>query len=171
MNDYSEGLDQWDYIDDEYFDEALSKYGELIGHLLMHFSVLEHELNVAIAEMISGRTHEIGYAIMERMAMRNKIELFYKLYNMYATAMGEQKEDLEKIKNALIEINDFRNLIAHANWLTIQNNGSVRTKFISDKNTGWIKFKNIVIKPEDILAQIEAIQDLTEKIDELDYLS
>jgi len=170
MDDYSEGLDQYDFIDDEYFNKALSKYGELIGHFLMHFSALEHILNVAIAEIISGVTHEIGYTIIETMGMRNKIELFYKLYNKHLTATREQKEDLkedlEEIKNALIETNEFRNLIAHANWQTIEENGTIRVKFVSDRSTGWIKFKNVVIKPEDILDQINAIIELTEKIDD-----
>lgn len=156
-------LEGEDLIDNEYFEEALSKYSELIGIFIMRFSVLEHELNIAIAEIISG-SHEIGYAIMERMSMRNKIDLFYNLYNLEVNATGWANDELPKIKTALVKINDFRNYIAHANWQTIKKNGTVRTKFTSDTSTGWIKFKNLVIRPEDIRVRVKETKELTEKI-------
>jgi hypothetical protein len=170
MNNYRD-LDQYDYFDSDYFNTALVKYGDLIGMFLMHFSSLEHELNIAVAEIINDRTHEIGYSIIEGLTIRNKIELFYRMHNKYAgvaeanekkTAMV--KEKLKAVRSSLNIINDFRNIIAHANWETIQKGGRVRVKFASDKESGMITFKNVVIKPKDIREKIKEIEKLKTKI-------
>jgi len=165
MDNDTEKLEQYDYIDDDFFDKAVKKYSEALGKFFMEFSDLEHELNITIADIICEHSHDLGYQIMERMSMRNKIDLFYRLFAFRESHFeSKEKSKLRDIKVSLIDLNNFRNLLAHANWKTIQKDGSVRTRFISDKNSGCVEFKKIIIKPKDIRANIKEIYKLTSKL-------
>ncbi len=164
-SDEWEEMEQYDYVDTGYFNKAVKVYSESIGEFLMNFSELEHELNIAIAEIISDRAHEMGYSIMERMAMRQKIGLFYRMYaRLESAAQKGQKRQLNSIKKNLISLSEFRNTLAHANWGTVQKNGNVRTKILSDKESGLVRFKNIVIKPGDIRRKTKEVIELSEEI-------
>ncbi|MCX6822852.1 MAG: hypothetical protein NTX91_02545 [candidate division SR1 bacterium] len=166
-----EELDQYDYINNEDYPDAVKKYSEVLGKFFMEFSLLEHELNTSIAEIINDASHDIGYQVMEQMKMGNKIDLFYRLYNSMLSYSNEikskkikRKERLNNIKSSLGIINDFRNQLAHANRQTIQKNGLVRTRFSSDKISGQIKLKNIQIKPNDIRIKINEINKIANKL-------
>jgi len=74
-------LEQFDFIDDERLDKVISKYSTLIGLFLIKFSSLEHEINIAIADILHDDCHETGYVIIERLSIRNKIDLFNKMYS------------------------------------------------------------------------------------------
>lgn len=166
MDNNNEELEQYDYwFEDKFYDKAIKKYGEVLGQFFMEFSALEHELNIAIADIISECSHDAGYQIMEQMNIRNKIDLFYRLYNALESHTDKRgKEKLKDIKNSLNSVNTFRNLLAHANWQTIKKDGTVSTRFSSDKESGLIKFKNIVVKPKDIRIKIKETKRLTNKI-------
>lgn len=160
-----ETLEQYDYVEDDYFDHAMQTYGEALGKFLMKFSTLEHELNIAISDILSQRAHDIGYMIMERMRMIDKIELFYRLYNSLECFNEKKgKQGLSEIKKAFISMSEFRNYLAHANWQTIKKNGAVRIKFMTDKDSGYIKFRNIIIKPKEIRAKTKEIDKIINKL-------
>ena len=55
-------------------------------------------------------------------------------------------------------------MIAHANWQTIKKDGTVRIKFTSDKESGFVKFRNLIINPKDIREKIKEIDRLTNKL-------
>lgn len=154
MGENNEILNQYDYFEDEYFDKALKTYSDAIGKFFMEFSALEHELDITIAEIIHGGTHNLGYQILVRMNLRTKIDLFYRLYNsLENTKDKKETAKLKVVRDSINSIVEFRNLLAHANWKTIQKGGIVRTRFSSDESTGTIKFKNYIIKPKDIRAR------------------
>lgn len=160
-------LDQYDYVDNDFFYEAIEEYSPLIGSFLMNFSLLERELNQAIAEIIQDGTHETGYIIISQLNMGKKIEIFHKLYLQLETATdGKHREKLEKIKGKLIALNAFRNQIAHADWGTLSKEHNVRIKIQADTETGFVKFKLACIKPEDIESNTEEIDSVIDEIDE-----
>lgn len=162
---YSE-LDQYDYIEDDYFEIALGKYSSLIGEFFMHFSYLEHELEIAIVEFVSSRSHDVGYLFISKIErMSDKIDLFYKYYKMFEHFTEKKISRLDEIDHALKSISSFRNNLAHAKWQSIQKSGLVRVKVKSDKATGVIQFKNLVIKPKDIRDKIKEINRLVIKIE------
>lgn len=159
-----ENLEQYDFILDEYIYSVLDKYSLLIGKYMINFSILEHELNVAIAEIISDRAHELGYVIIEKLSMYSKIELFFKLYNMFVKELNNKiKDNLFKLTDSLKTINNFRNNIVHAQWETLKKNGSVRIKIYNDIEEGRIKFKRLIISTKIIRENIKLI-DKTYKI-------
>ncbi len=166
MSDQITDLEQYDYIDDDYFEKAVDKYSSLIGEFFMHFSYLEHEIEIAIAEFVSNRSHDVGYLFITKIdRMSDKIDLFYKYYKMLEHCMDKESIELKEIVKALITISEFRNNLAHAKWQSVQKDGTVRVKVKSDKSTGVIQFKNVIIKPKDIRARIKEIDRLIDKID------
>lgn len=161
----SEDLDQYDgwY---EILDGKEGKYAPLLGNFLIHFSVLEHSLNLALAEALHGRSHETGYVVVEKLTISNKMDLFRKLYLRNVGFQGKKGKDaLSKICKRLSEINTFRNIIVHANWSTIDARGFVRTKIKIDPNEGHVVFKNIRITRAIIQKQTGEVKKLALDLD------
>jgi len=167
QKDIFDGLEQYDFIDEEYLEKVVDKYSSLIGLFLINFSCLEHELNLAIADFFGDDYHETGYVIIEKLNTSNKIELFYKIYiRLESFKSKKTKNVLDKIRQKLELINTFRNSIVHANWQSLSKDGFVRTKIIVDNQEGYIKFKKVQITPKIIREKIKEIEKLVEKIDE-----
>ena len=167
MNDHLTELEQYDYIDDDYFDKAIGKYSSLIGEFIMKFSYLEHEIEIAIAEFVSERCHDVGYLFITKIdRMSDKIDLFYKYYKNLEHCIEKERTQLKEIVKAITSMSEFRNKLAHAKWQSIQKDGRIRVKIKSNKSTGVIQFKNEIIKPKDIRTKIEEIDSLINKIDE-----
>ncbi len=159
-------LDQYDWGMGEVIDTQRDRYAPLIGQFLIDFSILENNLNIALAEAIHGRTHELGYVIVEKLSMSNKIDLFNKLYlRMVHLQSAEGKAALKLVKQRLEDINTFRNIIAHANWATMDQEKFVRTKVRIDKDEGSVSFKNIKVTTPIIRAQTREISRLTNSLD------
>jgi hypothetical protein len=161
-----EELEQFDYLDNEYFEKVIGAYSRLIGLFLIKFSYLEHEINLAIADVIQDRAHNSGYIVIERLTVANKIDLFYRLYLQLAAFGGKKnKERLLKIKKQLEYMNTFRNNIVHANWQSLTKKRFVRTKIMTDPNEGQIKFRNIKIDTPMIRSNIRKMDSLINRID------
>ncbi len=166
MSDHLVPLEQYDYIDDDYFEKAIDKYSFLIGEFFMNFGYLENELEISIAEIVSDRSHDVGYLFITKIdRMSDKIDLFYKYYKMFEHHTDKKGRKLKEITDGLISVNEFRNNLAHAKWQSIKKDGSVRVKIKSDKESGVIMVKNITIKPKDIRTKIKEIGKLVIKID------
>ncbi len=167
MGDLSTPLEQYDYIDTDYYEKAVKKYSKLIGEFLMDFSYLEHELEIAVAEIVNDRSHDVGYLVVQKIEKTaDKIDLFYKYYKMFEYLTDRQTKELKRIFDSLVEINEFRNKIAHVKWCSMQKNGIVRYKIRSTKKTGEIRFQNIIIQSKDIRDKIKEIDRVIDKIDE-----
>ncbi|PIY72191.1 hypothetical protein COY87_02255 [Candidatus Roizmanbacteria bacterium CG_4_10_14_0_8_um_filter_33_9] len=164
-NDYDE-LEQYDYSDGEYLEKVVDKYSPLVGLFLVNFSILEQDLNLAIADFMHDDCHETGFVIIEKLTTSNKIELFYKMYvRLESFKDKKNKEVLDKIKKQLETLNSFRNNIVHANWQSLTKGGFVRTKIVVDNQEGYVKFKKVKITPKIIRQKIKEIEKLINQID------
>jgi hypothetical protein len=148
-----ETLEQNDYLDEEAFDDLKEVYAAKIGNYLMNFSALEHSLNTSTADLINDRGHAPGYLIIEKLNFSSKIDLWYKLYTQRIITQGHNEEKgllkkLKEIQQKLIESNSFRNIIAHANWLSLTHDNSVRSKIVYDSEEGNITFRRYKVTPE-----------------------
>ncbi|MCX5782117.1 MAG: hypothetical protein NT145_05385 [Elusimicrobia bacterium] len=165
-NEYEE-LDQYDYLTDEYFDKVQDRYSISIGKFLINFSLLEHELNLAIAEILHQGSHESGYVVIEKLSTYDKIDLFYKMYaRLESVSDKKHKCLLNNITEGLKSINTFRNTIIHANWQSLSKEGYVRSKIVVDSQEGYVKFKKVIVTPKIIRQKINEIRKLINKIDE-----
>ncbi len=166
QNNYDR-LDEYDYVDGEYLYKVFDKYSKLLGSFLISFSILEQELNLAIAEYIHDDWNELGFVIIEKLTIGNKIELFYKMYVLLESMLSKKsKEKLIKIRKQLVVLNLFRNNIVHANWQSLAKDGFVRTKIVVDNQEGYVKFKKIEITPKIIRQKVKEVDDLVDKIGE-----
>lgn len=163
--DYDE-LEQYAYPDGEYLEKAVDRYGSPIGLFLIDFSILEHDLNIAIAEFLHDDAHETGFVIIEKLTTSNKIDLFYKMYvRLESFKDKKNKEVLNKIREQLESLNTFRNNIVHANWQSLTKDGFVWTKIVVDNQEGYVKFRKVQITPKIIKQKIKEIEKLTDLID------
>lgn len=165
QNIYDE-LNQYDFSDGEYLEKVAKKYFPLIGEFLISFSILEQELNLAIADFLHDDCHETGFVIIEKLTTSNKIDLFYKMYvRLESFNNKKHKSILDKLRNQLNDLNSFRNNIVHANWQSLSNDGYVRAKIVVDTDEGFVKFKKVLMTPKIIRQKIIEIDRLSEKID------
>lgn len=161
----SEDLEQYDGYGG-YLEGKEDRYAPLLGYFLLDFSVLEHSLNLALAEELHGSTHEVGYVVIEKLKTFDKIELFFKLYLRLVSFQGQKgKAALAIVRKRLENINTFRNLIMHANWSTIDKENFVRTRIKVDSEEGYVKFRNVKITTTMIRTQIREAQKLTDDLD------
>jgi len=142
----SEPLDQYDTVYSDYIDRVARRYEGRIGRLLIRFSELEHNLDIAIAERLSDRSHDLGYVVLEGYTLNNKIDLFRRIAHSYLRFLSPSRlKALKSIVKKLHEARVFRNYVAHANWRTLERSGYVRTR-VSEKD-GDIVFKKERITP------------------------
>jgi len=163
--DYEE-LEQYDYSDGEYIEKVLSKYSPLIGLFLINFSALEQDLNLAIADFVHDDSNELGFVIIEKLSMSNKIELFYKMYIRLESF--KKKGNIKILANIRLQfenLNLFRNSLVHANWQSLTKDGSVRTKIVVDNQEGYVKFRKVSITTRVIRQKLKEIDKLIEQLD------
>lgn len=149
-----ENLEQYDFAwntSERIFSEKLN-YPERIGEFLISFSNLESSLNILIAEIINDSSHELGYQIIKTLTYNNKVQLSKDLYLRKINSINNEilrkksKNEFERIILYLIELGSFRNKVAHANWLTLDNDGYVRVKIEQDSG-GGVEFLKVKITP------------------------
>lgn len=162
-----EDLDQYDYVDDEWIGEVSPDYIKAIGLFLIQFSSLEHTINLGIAEQINERTHFPGYQIIELLSTRNKIDLLSRMGSSYfaavnPTQLAKFKEIISRIKG----LNDFRNKLVHANWMSVERDGTVRTRIVIDSDEGQVQFERTKMTPELIHSKSNEISNIQEEFEE-----
>lgn len=102
------------------------------------------------------------------MGARTKIETLKDLVNQYLTAMDSKSKDkFNKIYKKLIEIVETRNKVVHANWGTLEKDGYVRVKTISNKDSGFISFKKEKINAKLLTKMCVDMEKLDESLYEL----
>jgi hypothetical protein len=130
--------------------------------------ILEHTLDVEIANLISDRSHDDGYTIIKDLELFAKIELFYNLAFprvSYAYKRKQQKtNNLNSIRKKIENITVLRNKIAHAKWYTLDKEGYVRVDMKTSKEDGVIKFRKFKMTPALIRKGIRDIEALDEKL-------
>ena len=155
----TESMEQYDYPSEEYLDKVRGKYEPQIGRFLIDFSVLEHTLNVCIAELFIDDMHEHGYLIIAGNTLYGRIELFRKLLlSRLRYTRPKLTNRLKALVKRLHETRVFRNYLVHANWSTLKNTGYVRTRF--DEQDGQVVLKNVRIKPATIKAWSNRVRKL-----------
>jgi len=157
-----EELEQYDGFSEDLMEKRCGDYAELIGSFLMEFSSLEHDLDVAIANLINERSHIQGYLVIKNLSVDEKIELLYTLALPNITSFSK---DVDYIKDELVDIRDkcklinlLRNKIAHAKWYSLDEQGFVRVDIKTKKDDGFVRFKKYKITPKIIKIGIVAIR-------------
>lgn len=157
-------LDYGDYIY-----EVLKKYSYRIGKYLILFSDLEQNLNDSLISCISENSNPLGSVVVKKLGFEARLDLF-KVYHLQF--INQMYTDEVRNKN-LLRFNQlykdmknfqrFRNILAHANWMTLTKKGYVRTS-IGNTKDGIVVFTMTKILPSDIDIEIKKIQKFPEDL-------
>jgi hypothetical protein len=159
----SELLEQYDFAYGDYIDKVARRYEARIGRFFIRFSELEHTLDIAIAEWLSDRSHELGYLVLEGYSLNNKIQLFRRLLHSHTKLLRPSRmKTFQSIVKKLDEARIFRNYVAHANWQTLERSGYVRTR-VAEKE-GVIVFRKVRVTPSVLDAWYRRLERLDESI-------
>ena len=79
----------------------------------------------------------------------------------------KSKAKLGSYRKALQQLNKFRNIIVHANWLSLTKDFYVRSRIVVDPEEGSIKFKQFKITPQAIRKEIKRLELITAKLEHL----
>ncbi|WP_027330569.1 hypothetical protein [Marinimicrobium agarilyticum] len=114
----------WHDIEDEekaeeYLDECLP----IIGEVIMYFNGLESALNSVLCEWFTDRTDSTGLVVMGSMAYSSKVDLFKRLCDDFHWGMRASTVGYQNIITNLNESSRLRNMVAHANWESMDEEG------------------------------------------------
>ena len=159
-------LEQFDFFPDDHLEVGVSKFACHVGEFMIRFSIIEHDLNIAISEALNSRSHDIGLNVIAPLSLRNKLDLFRRLYLPIVSTNNKkqlpgvtQKVVLATLYQELGDLIGFRNRIAHANWATIDRNGFVRSKITADDN-GFVQFVRFKVSIKLLNERIKQISSL-----------
>ncbi len=173
MGQYAESEDEDSIGEFETLEENESKFAGSIGMLILSFSNLENSVDNDLATSINERGHEPGYRIIKYLNFRTKINLLRDdYYSLIRLSCSEDRQEalIKKVDatySKLIELSEFRNKVAHANWQSLDAKGFVRTKIIEDRELGGISFEKVKMTPGILIKFIRQNNSLANKLESL----
>lgn len=135
----------------ETLDQQRDKYSKSIGALMISFSELEDSVDKDFANSISDRTYEPGYRIIKYLDFRDKINVLRDGYIALIKGICPKPRqdkylaELRIIYLKLVELSEFRNRVAHANWASLDDAGFVSCKIVENKQDFGIGFEKVKI--------------------------
>lgn len=157
-------LEQYDFVDTDYMYEHLNEYEVFVGRYIILFSYLEHNINQLIANLLNERTDELGYLVTTKMTVSNKIDLISRFTQLGLARDVKKYRKLGKLIPKLKDLNEFRNVMAHANWASMQEDGTVRIKIKVDETNG-IWFENRKLSAKNICQKCHKLEELIDDIE------
>ena len=146
-------LEEEENIDEYEEEENIEKASKLVGEYIFTFSDLEDSLNNFLIVLI-GRGHpSFARTVIKHLGVKAKLEIT-KAYSKQFLFFSKDIKLSEKMNLMFVNIKkqtEFRNIIAHANWFTLRENGWVDIGLKEDKETGitltkWAKLSIDVIE-------------------------
>ena len=115
-------------------DKYLRKIAYWVGHFIFEFNALEDTITRVAAEHIDGHLdkNEYAYIFLTGLTFNQKVELLERYYNfhlgMYGNEHLDMKAEADEIINQLKAIGKTRNIIVHANYISLDKDGNIRDK-------------------------------------------
>lgn len=97
---------------EEYLEQALP----IIGEVIMYFNGLESELDSFLCEWFTDRTDSMGLVVMGSMNYSAKVNLLKRLCDDFHLTFQTSTIGYQKIVSDLNECARLRNMVAHADW-------------------------------------------------------
>ncbi len=129
------GQHLWHDIEDEdKAEEYLEETLPVIGEVIMYFNGLESDLNSVLCEWFTDRTDSMGLIVMGSMSYSAKVDLLKRLCDDFHLAMGASTVGYQAIITNLHECSRLRNMVAHADWESMDEQGYTFVKLKISKN-------------------------------------
>lgn len=104
---------------EEYLDEAIS----FIGLIVMYFNSLESWLDSILCENFSDRSDATGLIVLNKMNYATKVDLLKRFCDDFHISVAQPIGGYDQLINDLKESGRLRNLVVHANWETVDEEG------------------------------------------------
>ncbi|MDT7526956.1 hypothetical protein NOG12_12830 [Pseudidiomarina sp. GXY010] len=104
---------------EEYLDNALP----YIGLIVMYFNSLESSLDSVLCENFTDRTDATGLIVLNKMNYSAKVDLLKRFCDDFQIGLDKQLIGYEQLITDLRESARLRNLVAHANWESTDDEG------------------------------------------------
>jgi len=109
--------------DEEKAEEYIENAIPFIGLIIMYFNSLESSLDSVLCENFTDRTDSTGLIVLNKMGFSAKIDLLKRFCDDFQFSLNENLEGYERLINDLKESARLRNLVAHANWQSTNEEG------------------------------------------------
>jgi hypothetical protein len=134
------------FIDKTSFQKKEQEYSLAIGNVIFSFAYLEDIVDASIAEIINDSDEEFGYRVIKYLSFRDKVSLWKDLYSGVIKEFPEDMgapllSEFDHLFQIFIKLSEFRNVVAHANWSTIDEKGFVTCRVIESKYDGGLRFE------------------------------
>ncbi|QOP40552.1 hypothetical protein [Sulfurimonas marina] len=120
--------------DEEKAEEYLENAIPFIGLIIMYFNSLESSLDSVLCERFTDRTDSTGLIVLSKMSFSAKVDLLKRFCDDFQIALDKNLIGYEQLVNDLKESAKLRNLVAHANWESTNEEGYAFVKLRMSKN-------------------------------------
>ena len=117
-----------DIEDEVEAEEYLNNAIPFIGLIITYFNSLESSLDSILCENFTDRTDSVGLIVLNKMGFSAKIDLLKRFCDNFQINLDENINGYDQIINDLRESARLRNLVAHANWESIDEEGYTYVK-------------------------------------------
>lgn len=148
-----------------------AKYASSIGSFIISFSELEHAVDNEVATAISASAHEPGYRIIKYLTFRDKANFFNDHYFAFIKFLESEATklrlltELRMIFNKLCELSEFRNKVAHADWLSLDTSGFVRTRIVENRDDIGMQLEKVKMTPGVLVKFRKQNESLSHRLD------
>jgi hypothetical protein len=109
--------------DEEKAEEYIENAIPFIGLIIMYFNSLESSLDSVLCENFTDRTDATGLIVLNKMGFSAKIDLLKRFCDDFQVSLDKELDGYERLINDLKESARLRNLVAHANWQSTNEEG------------------------------------------------
>lgn len=140
-------------------------YAEPIGNFMIGFSSLENYINLWTSTTLGNETYEQDAHVFASLKMGQKVNLLSASVNFRLKDYSESlKKEFADIIGRVWSAVSLRNKIAHANWISLRQNGELITDTKIDNQTGEVIDKKHVITVGMLNTAIEDLKKIPEDL-------
>ncbi len=148
-----------DYLDEEEEQQGFDLMWEslpLVGMVVMHFNVLEKQIDSAICEAISDRSDSMGLLVLHGMQYNSKVEMFKRFCeDLHLCVPDGAPQEYEGVIDYLTEAARLRNLVVHADWFNTDKEGYTYSRLKLTK--GGMQQEYVQLTPNSLEEIVERI--------------
>ena len=150
--------------DEDLAEEYLAEALPYIGEVIMYFNGLEDDLSSILCEWFTDRTDQMGLVVMGSMAYAAKVDLLKRLCDDFHNSLGVSTLGYESIVKMLHECARLRNMVAHANWESMNEDAFTFVRLRISKS--GLKQEYVQFTKESLIKVVELIMETRNELNE-----
>jgi hypothetical protein len=123
-----------DIEDEEKAQEYLDELLPIIGLVIVYFNGLESELDSVLCECFTDRTDSMGLIVLNKMTYSTKVDLLKRFSDDFQLVFATSIDGYELLISDLRQSGRLRNMVAHADWESTDEEGYAFVKLKISKS-------------------------------------